>query len=197
MILSTVPGMVTLGCSGIWAVSRFSSAILVDSAMRGFAICLRTLARVALAVSFLSFLCVRHPSLHYIEIKHCSHVKEVGAVSMELSGKGSFQAVKLQRPARTTVCSHSTRDMAASVRSNPGTMIRILRMTVCPVVDTGRKKAREACCIEPVTRSVGVSGKICGRSPVRLNYCFSVGRRDIPSEAYLLLRKMCRIEQSQ
>jgi hypothetical protein len=29
------------------------------------------------------------------------------------SGKGSFQAVKLQRPARTTVCSHSTRDMAA------------------------------------------------------------------------------------
>jgi hypothetical protein len=32
---------------------------------------------------------------------------------MELGGKGSFQAVKLQRPARTTVCSHSTRDMAA------------------------------------------------------------------------------------
>jgi hypothetical protein len=33
--------------------------------------------------------------------------------SMEPGGKGSFQAVKLQRPARTTVCSHSTRDMAA------------------------------------------------------------------------------------
>ena len=32
---------------------------------------------------------------------------------MELGRKGSFQAVKLQRPARTTVCSHSTRDMAA------------------------------------------------------------------------------------
>ena len=32
---------------------------------------------------------------------------------MEPSGKGNFQAVKLQRPARTTVCSHSTRDMAA------------------------------------------------------------------------------------
>ena len=29
------------------------------------------------------------------------------------SGKGSFQAVKLQKAARTTVCSHSTRDMAA------------------------------------------------------------------------------------
>jgi hypothetical protein len=32
---------------------------------------------------------------------------------MEPGGKGSFQAVKLQRPARTIVCSHSTRDMAA------------------------------------------------------------------------------------
>jgi hypothetical protein len=32
---------------------------------------------------------------------------------MDLGGMGSFQAVKLQRPARTTVCSHSTRDMAA------------------------------------------------------------------------------------
>jgi len=32
---------------------------------------------------------------------------------MELGGKGSFQAAKLQRSARTTVCSHSTRDMAA------------------------------------------------------------------------------------
>jgi hypothetical protein len=28
-------------------------------------------------------------------------------------GKGSFQTVKLQRPARTTLCSHSTRDEAA------------------------------------------------------------------------------------
>jgi hypothetical protein len=33
---------------------------------------------------------------------------------LERGGKGSFQAVKLQRPARTTVCSHSTRDMAAT-----------------------------------------------------------------------------------
>ena len=39
---------------------------------------------------------------------------------MELGSKGSFQAVKLQRPARTTVCSHSVRDMAAmrSIESN-------------------------------------------------------------------------------
>src|SRR5580693_3598064 len=32
---------------------------------------------------------------------------------MKLGGKGSFQAAKLQRSARTTVCSHSTRDMTA------------------------------------------------------------------------------------
>ena len=30
---------------------------------------------------------------------------------MEPGGKDSFQAVKLQRPARTTVCSHSTSDL--------------------------------------------------------------------------------------
>ena len=34
-------------------------------------------------------------------------------ISTEPSGKGSFQAINLQRPARATVCSHSTRDMAA------------------------------------------------------------------------------------
>ena len=32
---------------------------------------------------------------------------------MEPGGKGSFQSVKLQRPDRATVCSHSARDMAA------------------------------------------------------------------------------------
>jgi hypothetical protein len=32
---------------------------------------------------------------------------------MKPGGKGSFQAFKLQRSARTTVCSHSARDMAA------------------------------------------------------------------------------------
>ncbi len=59
MILSTVPGMVVLGCSGIRAVSRFSSAILADLAMRGFAISFLTLARVALPgfLAFLVFLC--------------------------------------------------------------------------------------------------------------------------------------------
>lgn len=57
MILSTVPGTVALGWSGIRAASRFSSAILADLAIRGFAISLMTLARVALACCFLAFLC--------------------------------------------------------------------------------------------------------------------------------------------
>jgi hypothetical protein len=34
---------------------------------------------------------------------------------MEPGGKGSFQAAKLQRSGRTTVCSHSTRDITAKV----------------------------------------------------------------------------------
>ena len=55
MILSTVPDMVIVGCSGIRAVSRFSSVILADLAMRGFAISFLTLARVALPDSFLRF----------------------------------------------------------------------------------------------------------------------------------------------
>jgi len=32
---------------------------------------------------------------------------------MEIGGTGSFQTVKLQRPVRATVCSHSTRDVTA------------------------------------------------------------------------------------
>jgi hypothetical protein len=62
MIFSTVPGMVVLGCSGIRAVSRFSSLIVADLAMRGFAISLLTLARVAWTGSFLAFLCRMHLS---------------------------------------------------------------------------------------------------------------------------------------
>jgi len=57
MILSTVPGMVVLGCSGIRAVSCFSSAILADLAMRGFAISFVTLARVASSGCVFLFLC--------------------------------------------------------------------------------------------------------------------------------------------
>jgi hypothetical protein len=62
MILSTVPGMLALGCSGIRAESRVSSAICADLAMRGFAISFLTLARVALSSSFLVFLCSMRPS---------------------------------------------------------------------------------------------------------------------------------------
>ena len=69
MILSTVPGMDVLGCSGIRVVSRFSSAIFADLAMRGFPISFVTLARVALPGSFLAFVCIMHPSWHW----HRSH----------------------------------------------------------------------------------------------------------------------------
>jgi hypothetical protein len=54
MILSTAPGMVTLGCSRIRAVSKFNSAILADLAIRGFSISFLTVARVVL-LSFFSF----------------------------------------------------------------------------------------------------------------------------------------------
>jgi len=37
------------------------------------------------------------------------HGRPERGISMELGGKGSFQAAKPQRSARTTVCSHSTR----------------------------------------------------------------------------------------
>ena len=56
MILSTVPGTVALGCSRIRRVFRFSSAILADFAVRGFAISFLTLACVALPRAFLAFL---------------------------------------------------------------------------------------------------------------------------------------------
>jgi hypothetical protein len=45
-----LPGMVTLGCSGIRVVSRFSSAIRADLAMRGFPISLVTLLNSFLAL---------------------------------------------------------------------------------------------------------------------------------------------------
>jgi len=64
MILSTVPGMVALGCSGIRVISRFSSAILADLAMRGLAISLLTLACVALPDSFFDSLCGMRPYWH-------------------------------------------------------------------------------------------------------------------------------------
>ncbi len=58
MILSTVPDMEVLGCSGIRVISKFSSAIRADFAMRGFANSFLTLAYVAASDSLLCFLCV-------------------------------------------------------------------------------------------------------------------------------------------
>ncbi len=83
MILSTVPGMVALGCSGMREVSRFSSATLADLAMRGFAISLLTLARVALADSFFDFLCGMHPYWH----RDASHAVPFRTVAKRSTGK--------------------------------------------------------------------------------------------------------------
>ncbi len=81
-----------------------SSSFRADSAKRGCAISFVTLAIVALAVSFVDFF--------FLAI-----TAEGAAFQWNLAPKGSFQAVKLQRPARATVCSHSTSDMAAVVPS--------------------------------------------------------------------------------
>jgi hypothetical protein len=55
--LSTVPGIEVLGCSGIRVISKFSSAIRADFAMRGLVNSFLTLACVAISGSFLFFLC--------------------------------------------------------------------------------------------------------------------------------------------
>jgi hypothetical protein len=64
-------------------------------------------------------------------------------MAMEAGGEGGFQAVKLQRPARATVCSHSARDMAAVYPSNQCLMIGIFSTSVCAVVNSYRYKSRE------------------------------------------------------
>src|SRR4029077_15202024 len=58
------------------------------------------------------------------------------AIQWHLAAKGSFQAVKLQRPARTTVCSHSKLDMPPRVPSNQSTILTTPSTSVCPVVDS-------------------------------------------------------------
>jgi len=55
---------------------------------------------------------------------------------VEPGGKGSFQAVKLQRSARATVCSHSTRDMAAMIPLDPFIIIAIRKNSICAFVNS-------------------------------------------------------------
>src|ERR1700683_3133043 len=62
---------------------------------------------------------------------------------IEAGGEGSFQAVKLRRPARATVCSHSARDLATVHPSNQCLMIGIFSTSVCAVVNSCRYKSRE------------------------------------------------------
>jgi len=169
MIFATVPGMVTVGCSGIRAVSRFSFPSLADLAMRGFAISFLTLANVSSLNSFLAFFFIAPPrdieteaiqfNLGVSPIRDNAvpgssprvpaKVKLVlrpersdwkshrlrSCSTMEVGGKGSFQAAKLQRFARATVCSHSARTLPPRDPSNPTAIITIHRTVVCPVVD--------------------------------------------------------------
>src|ERR1700722_9487183 len=54
---------------------------------------------------------------------------------MVCGGKGSFQTVNLQLPARTIVCSHSAKDRPPrSIKSN--TIMTIFRINVCAVVNS-------------------------------------------------------------
>ncbi len=62
MTLSAVTGRVVLACSRIRVASRFSSVILADLAMLGFAISLLTMACVALPGLFLPFFCSMNAS---------------------------------------------------------------------------------------------------------------------------------------
>ena len=55
---------------------------------------------------------------------------------MEPGGKGSFHAVKLQRSARATVCSHSTRDMAAMVPLYRFMTIAIRKTSIYTIVNS-------------------------------------------------------------
>ena len=66
-------------------------------------------------------------------------------MAMEAGGKGSFQAVKLQRPDRTTVCSHSARDMGPPFTpSNHNFIIRIFTTNGCSVVNSRPHSFRPA-----------------------------------------------------
>src|ERR1700691_4974321 len=83
-------------------------------------------------------------------------------MAMEAGGKGSFQAVKLQRPARTTVCSHSIKDMAAVRSIESSAMITTLRTGVCPVVHSHkvRKEPHAAFRFEPTRDHFRVGGNL-------------------------------------
>jgi len=61
MTLSTVPGIVVCGGAGVRSESKARCAILAELDMRGFAISLRTLARIARSSSFFPTLLGIHP----------------------------------------------------------------------------------------------------------------------------------------
>ena len=80
------------------------------------------------------------PLLQKRAFLHRSEGLRTYGISMEPGGQGSFQSV--QSPDRTTVCSHSARDVAAMVLSNPILMIAALKTSTCALVNrqNGRTK---------------------------------------------------------
>ena len=56
-------------------------------------------------------------------------------LSMECGGKGSFQTVKLQRPSRTTVCSHPYEGHGPPRSTKSSSIMMIFSINVCPVVN--------------------------------------------------------------
>ena len=61
---------------------------------------------------------------------------------MEPGGKGSFQTVKLQRPGRATVCSHSPKGQAAMVALNPIIIIEVLGTNTCALVNSQNRRTK-------------------------------------------------------
>src|SRR5580693_1487766 len=85
IIFLTVPGIVVLGCSIFREVSRFSSAILADLAVRGFAISFVTSACVAflgsLVPSYLSHAACTHDGIETEVIQsHFAQSRNIRAI---------------------------------------------------------------------------------------------------------------------
>jgi hypothetical protein len=86
--------------------------------------------------------------------------------TMGPGGKGSFQAVKLQRPARATVCSHSQGTWPPCIPPNQRLIMRMFSTSVCAVVNNyiaGLRSPRigeahrDNACLEPLSARMVVS----------------------------------------
>ncbi len=94
MILLTVPGIVTLGRSGIRSGSKSNSAILADLAICGFAISLLTLASLALWDCF--FVLLRGMQYRGLKIRAVlSHSAQLQKIRPNRAAEVAFASVRL------------------------------------------------------------------------------------------------------